>query len=313
MTDATTPVPPTPAAAGAPAAGERTDVIHDIGFRHYDGPRFGRGWIVRTLLLDTVRGVFGIGRPARSKVMPWALVGILAVPPIVIGLVSLLTGDDEPPISYTQYLSQLQIVFSLFVALAAPYAVSRDLRHGVLPLYLSRPMRRTDYVAARYAGVTIALFAVMALPQTLLMIAALLAELPADDQLVGWAGGLLASLLLAVLLAAVGLAIAAFTPRRGLGVAAIITILTVVTGMSFALSGIALGQDLPDLAVLGGAIDPYRLVDGLAVWFLGVDATIPEFAPTTAGQAGVLAAVYVVAVAFFGGLLLQRYRKAGRL
>ena len=40
------------------------DVIHDIGFRHYDGPRLGRGWIVRSLLLETLRGVFGLGRPS---------------------------------------------------------------------------------------------------------------------------------------------------------------------------------------------------------------------------------------------------------
>lgn len=303
MTDR--PVTPTPPPAGP------TDVIHDIGFRHYDGTRAGRAWIVRSLTLDTLRGVFGIGRPARSKVMPWTLVGILLLPAVVSVLTVLITQSDELPISYTQYLSQLQLVISLFVAGAAPYAVSRDLRHGVMPLYLSRPMQRTDYVVSRYAGVALALFAVMALPQTLMMLVGLLAKLPADDLLVGWAGGLLASALLAVLLAAVGLALAAFTPRRGLGVAVIITTLVVVTGVSFALSGITLDQGLDDLSVLGGAIDPYRLVDGLAVWILGVDATIPEFAPTTAGQAGVFGLAYVLAVAFFGWLLLRRYRKGG--
>lgn len=299
---------------GAPGATEqRTDVIHDIGFRHYEGERFGRGWIVRSLLVDTIRGVFGIGRPARNKVMPWVLVGILLLPPAIIALSVLLTGGTELPMSYTQYLSQFQLPLSLFVAGAAPYAVSRDLRHGVMPLYLSRPMVRTDYVLARLGGLTIALFAVMAAPQTLLMIGALLAELPVGDQLVGWAGGLLASALLALLLGVVGLAIAAFTPRRGLGVAAIITILLVVTGVSFALSGIALDQGADELAVLGGAIDPYRLVDGLAVWILGVAPTIPEFAVTTALQAGVFALAYVAALAAFGGLLMLRYRKAARL
>jgi ABC-2 type transport system permease protein len=309
---AAAPAPGVP--AGAPAGGAPAgDVIHDIGFRHYDGPRYGRGWIVRSLLVDTVRGVFGLGRPARSKVMPWALVAILAVPPIIIGLIVLLVGGDDPPITYTQFLYQFNVPISLFVAGAAPYAVSRDLRHGVLPLYLSRPLVRTDYVAARYGGLVLAVFAILAVPQTLLLIAALLAKLDVGAQLVGWAGGLAMSALLALLLSAVGLAIAAFTPRRGLGVAAIITVLIVVQGFSFALSGLAYGQDAEGLAVLAGALDPYRLIDGLAVWLLGADPVIPDFAPTDAGQGAVFVLVYVVALAAFGGLLLQRYRKAGRL
>ena len=92
------PVPGT-AASTVPAVPELPvapvgDVIHDIGFRHYDGHRFGRGCVVRSLLVETVRGVFGLGRPARSKVMPWVLIGILLIPPLVIAVVILLTGGD---------------------------------------------------------------------------------------------------------------------------------------------------------------------------------------------------------------------------
>lgn len=292
---------------------QRADVIHDIGFRHYDGARFGRGWVVRSLLVDTLRGAFGLGRPARSKVMPWLLVGILLAPPLVVALVTVLTKMDHLPVSYTQYLTQLQLPISMFIAATAPYAVSRDLRFGVLPLYLSRPLLRTDYVWARFGGVAIALFLAMALPQTLLLVGALLAKLPAGDNLAGWAGGLLASALLAVLLTAIGLAIAAFTPRRGLGVAAIITTLLVLTAVSFTLSGIAQEQGADTWAVLACVLDPYRLVDGLAVAILGVDATIPEFAVTEGWQAGLFGLAYLAAVAVFAGLLMLRYRKAARL
>ncbi len=289
------------------------DVIHDIGFRHYTGERFGRGWIGRSLLVDTLRGIFGLGRPARSKVMPWILVGILVAPPLIVALVTLLTGARDLPISYTQYLSRLQLPIGLFAALAAPYAVSRDLRFGVMPLYLSRPMLRTDYVWARYGGLTIALFGVMVLPQTLLLVGALLAKLPVGHQLAGWAGGLLASLLLAVLLAAIGVAISAFTPRRGLGVAAVITTLLVVSGVSFALSGIAQSQGSTDLAVLAGAIDPFRLVDGIAGWVLGVAPAVAQFAPTGGAQVALFALVYVVLVGACGLLLRRRYGKVGAL
>jgi ABC-2 type transport system permease protein len=303
--------PIVPAVPAQPAAAE--DVIHDIGFRHYDGVRFGRGWIVRSLLVDTLRGVFGLGRPARAKVMPWILVGILLAPPLVVALVAVLTGAHKLPISYTQYLSQLQLPIALFVAGAAPYAVSRDLRFGVMPLYLSRPMVRTDYVWARYGGVAIAMFLVTAGPQTLLLIGALLAKMPVGDQITGWLGGLLASLLLSLLLAALGLVIAAFTPRRGLGVAAIITTLLVVSGISIALSGIAQSQEAHTWAVLAGVLDPSRLIDGLAAKVLDVAPAIPEFAPTTGGEVAAFAAFYVVLVVGAGALLLRRYRKAGRL
>lgn len=290
-----------------------TDVIHDIGFRHYDGPRNGRGWVVRSLLVDTLRGIFGLGRPARSKVMPWILVGILALPPLVIALVAVLAEVDTLPISYTQYLVQLQVVIGLFLALAAPYAVSRDLRHGILPLYLSRPLTRTDYVLARGGGLAIAMLLVMVGPQTLLLVGALLAKLPVGDQLAGWAGGVAASVLLAVLLAVVGLLIAAATPRRGLGVAAIITVLLVVSGFTAAVSGLALGHDARTLAVLAGALDPFRLVDGLASWTFGVDPVIAEFAPTTGGEVAAYALAYVLLTGAAAALLMRRYRKAGRL
>ena len=132
-------------------------------------------------------------------------------------------------------------------------------------------------------------------------------------QLAGWAGGLLASLLLAVLLAAVGVAIAAFTPRRGLGVAAIITTLVVISGVSLALSGIARSQGSTDLAVLAGAIDPFRLVDGIAAWVLGVAPAVAQFAPTGGGQVALFALVYVVLVGACGLLLRRRYGKVGAL
>ena len=302
--------PIVPAVPAQPAAAE--DVIHDIGFRHYDGVRFGRGWIVRSLLVDTLRGIFGLGRPARAKVMPWILVGILLAPPLVVALVAVLTGATSLPITYTEYLSRLWLPIALFVAGSAPYAVSRDLRYGVLPLYMSRPMVRTDYVWARYGGLAIAMFLITAGPQTLLLIGALLAKMPVGDQLTGWLGGLLASAVLAVLLSAIGLVIAAFTPRRGLGVAAIITPLLVVQGISEALSRVARLQGATTWAVLAGAIDPSRLVDGLAAKILDVTPA-SQFAPTTGGEVAVFVLVYVVLVAGAGALLLRRYRKAGRL
>ena len=43
--------------------------IHDIGYRRYEGPRLGASYIRRSLFLETLRGSFGLGRSARSKIM----------------------------------------------------------------------------------------------------------------------------------------------------------------------------------------------------------------------------------------------------
>lgn len=302
---ATEPAPD--AGAAAPVGG----VIHDIGFRHYDGPRLGRGWVVRSLLIETVRGCFGLGRPARSKVMPWSLIGILLIPPLIIALSILLTGSDDLPVSYTQYPSSLQIVVSLFVAGAAPYCVSRDLRHGVLPLYLSRPMMRTDYVLAKFAGLAIAVFGVLALAQTLLLVGALLAKLPVGAQLTGWLAGLVVSALLAVLLSAITLVIATLTPRRGLGVAAIITILVVLSGVAEMLTAVARDQELTTAASYLPALDPFNLVDGIAVRLLGSESAGGYDVP--AGALGGLTFLLVFAAVVAGclALLIRRYRKVG--
>ena len=78
-----------------PDSAPTNSVIHDIGFRHYDGPRLGRGWAFRSLLLETYRGAFGLGRPAKVKIMPWVLVGLFTIPAIVIVAVTIVTGADH--------------------------------------------------------------------------------------------------------------------------------------------------------------------------------------------------------------------------
>ncbi len=301
-----------PGGAAAPGGPARTDdVIHDIGFRHYDGPRFGRGWIVRSLLVETVRGVFGLGRPARSKVMPWTLIGILLIPPVIIALSILLTHSAELPISYTQYPGAMQLVIVLFVAGAAPYCVSRDLRHGVMPLYLSRPLNRSDYVLAKFAGLAIALFGVLALADTLLLVGALLTKLSVGHQLAGWAGGLLMAAVLALVLSGVSLVIAAFTPRRGLGVAAIVTGLLMLSGIVQLLIAITTEKGYPTIASYLPVLDPFTLVDGIAVRVLGVAPTNGTAYPDGAAGLVVYSAVALATIGASVAILVRRYRKGG--
>ena len=45
-------------------------VIHDLGYRGYDGPRLGRAQIVKALTWHSFRSAFGIGRGVKGKIVP---------------------------------------------------------------------------------------------------------------------------------------------------------------------------------------------------------------------------------------------------
>ena len=158
-------------AEGAPAT--PAGAIHDIGYRHYDGPRLGTSYVRRSLFVETLRGAFGLGRSARSKIMPFLLLAVMVLPAAVIGIVTGALGATELPIRYTEYVILLQVAVTIFLGAQSPAVMSRDLRFRVVPLYFSRPLSRQQYVQAKYAGMAVALFLLVALPLTLLLAAAL--------------------------------------------------------------------------------------------------------------------------------------------
>ena len=295
----------------APGAVPNDSVIHDIGFRHYDGPRLGRGWAFRSLLLETLRGAFGLGRPAKVKIMPWVLIALLTIPAIVIVAVVILTGATELPLSYTQYPIAMSLIVSLFLAGRAPYAVSRDLRDGIMPLYLSRPIKRQDYVYAKLLGLAIGVWIFIATPVTVLFIGALLAKFPVKDQILGWLGGMLMSAVLAVLITSIALVLASFTKRRGLGVAAVLATLVLLNGFTSVLVNVVGMQASESTGSYFAVLDPYLLVDGLSAAWLGVDPLNSFAKPDGALGAIVFTAALLVIVAGMVGILLRRFRKVG--
>ena len=290
--------------SGSPESG----VIHDIGYRHYDGERRGRPAIRRAVFVESARGAYGLGRAGRTKVMPALLLAAICLPALVSTVVTTVTGADELPIAYGAYVLNLQVLVSVYVAAQAPVSVSRDLRFGVMSLYFSRPMQRVDYVVAKYAALATAVFVLMALPLTILLAGALLAELPLGDQLPGYLRAVAGAALLALVLAALGLLVAAVTPRRGLGVAAIIAVLLVLSGVQGAAQAIATEQGERDAAGWTGLLSPYTLVDGVARRLLGQDSVLAVGPPGTAGSV-VFVGVTLLLVAGCLGLLVLRYRR----
>jgi ABC-2 type transport system permease protein len=304
-----------PAGAGAAARAEADrGVIHDIGYRHYDGVRQGRRWIGRSLYVDTARGAYGMGRSARTKILPFLLLAVMCLPAIVMVGFTLASGAPDLPADYATYAFTLQVVIVVYVGAQAPVAVSRDLRFGTVTLYFSRPLRRGDYVVARWLGLTTALVVLCALPLTLLLAGAMLARLPfgsnAREYLVALAG----VVLLAALLASVSLLIASLTPRRGFGVAAVVAVLLVVAGVQTALMGLGLGEGIDALATYSGLLSPFTLVDGVQAALLHAPSALPRepgvlAGPTTTAEGLVYAATALGVVAAGVALLLVRYRR----
>jgi ABC-2 type transport system permease protein len=293
-----------------PSPSPPQDVIHDIGYRHYDGPRLGHAYIVSSLYLQSLRGAYGLGRSGRSKIMPLLLLVAMTAPAVVMVAVLNVGVLDDLPVPYPSYMVQLQLVVAIFVAGQAPQAVSRDLRFGTMPLYFSRPLRRHHYVFAKYAGLASAVLALLVTPLLVLYAGALLAKLPWWDQTRGLLQALSGAAVLSLVLAGLGLVIAAFTPRRGIGVAAVITVLLVLGAVQGIAQGLSMDQQRDDLATLSGLLAPVTAVDGLQSWVFGLDPATGVTPPDTVQGLAFLAAVVALAVGSLGVLLL-RYRKVG--
>ena len=73
-------------------------------------------------------------------------------------------------LTYRGFPEAMAILVILFLAVVAPELVSRDLRGGVLPLYFSRPLTRSDYALAKYAALATATLLLLAGPQLFMFI-----------------------------------------------------------------------------------------------------------------------------------------------
>ena len=102
----------TPDSRPLPGSSE-SGVIHDIGYRHFDGERRGRAAIRRAMFVESARGAYGLGRAGRTKVMPALLLAAMCLPALVSTVVATVTGADELPIAYGGYVLNLQVLVSV--------------------------------------------------------------------------------------------------------------------------------------------------------------------------------------------------------
>ncbi|MET8172536.1 ABC transporter permease [Streptomyces clavifer] len=292
--------------------GSGTSRIHNIGYRSYDGVRLGRAYARRSLFSQSLRGSFGLGRSAKSKVLPMLLCGVMCMVALILVAVAMATPNmTKLPIEYTAFAIYLQAVIGLFIASQAPQSVSRDLRFKSVPLYFSRPIERLDYVIAKLAAMASALLILTGLPLVILYVGALLAKFDLAEQTKGFGQGMVSVALLSVLFAGLGLVVAALTPRRGFGVAAVIAVLTITYGAVSTVQAIAWETGSTGAITWLGLFSPITLVDGVQTAFLGASSAFPggEGPGAAAGVAYLIVVLALVAGSY--AVLMRRYRKVG--
>ncbi|MEU2547214.1 ABC transporter permease [Streptomyces roseolus] len=295
----------------APGAAPDTTRIHNIGYRSYDGPRLGRSYARRSLFSQSLRGAYGLGRSAKSKVLPMLLAGVMCAPALIIVAIAVYTKSEKLAMEYTQYAVYLQLVIAVYLASQAPQSVSRDLRFRTVPLYFSRPIERVDYVLAKYGAMASALFVLTAVPLVIMWIGSMLAKMDFAEQAKLFGQGLVSVAILSVLFGGIGLVMAALTPRRGFGVAAVIAVLTISYGAVSTLQGISYATENTDAIAWLGLFSPLTLIIGLQNAFLGAPASFPGEVPVGAGTGVVYLVVVLGLIAACYGILMARYRKVG--
>jgi ABC-2 type transport system permease protein len=307
--------------------GAAGSVIHDLGYRRYDGPRLGRAQIVRALTWHSFRAAFGLGRGAKAKIIPLVAFVALCLPAVVNAFA--MSRGNSRLVSYDTYSPALRdLVMTVFVAVQAPELVSRDLRSRVLPLYFARPIKTIDYPLAKYLAFTSACLVMMEAP-LLLLYGGSVANVHGGAAV--WAEtralipGLLVGLMWSVALAAISLFLASLTGRRAFATGAV----TIFLLLTYTLAEILLqvesvsgnqgkpvpvgdGKIVPAAASLAekvsGLFSPFTLFDGVRMWLGGTDTA--DLVPNPGGFGAVYALVLVIVTAVCLWGLAARYRKA---
>ncbi|HEY2552190.1 MAG TPA: hypothetical protein VGI64_16605 [Streptosporangiaceae bacterium] len=308
-----------------PAGASPAGVIHNIGYRAYDGPRLGHGHIVLALCWHSLRSAFGLGRGFKAKVVPVLTLVIMSLPAIVNAAVVAVNTNQKQLVSYGAYVPQLRIlVLLVFVAAQAPELVSRDLRSHTLPLYFARPIRRADYPAAKLAGFALACLILVDGPLLVLYLG-MVTQLHSGSAV--WTNtkhmlvGLAIGAAWAVLLAALGLVLASLSGRRAFATGAVAIFLL----LSFTLARVLaqIGEQTPagglirlngtgtppPLVGLSGLISPFTDLEGLRLWLGGTTSGAVPVNPGGYGPLYLL--MFVVFLGAAVGGLIARYRKVG--
>jgi ABC-2 type transport system permease protein len=299
-------------------ASPRTGSIYDLGYRHYDGPRRGRVWAMWSLYAESLRGIWGFGRPMSAKLVPMILAGLYAIVALVqlafssVFATQIQEGQTITLTTYSDYFSAMWIFAFFFCVAQAPEVVCRDQRYSVLPLYFTRALGRTEYAVARLASLATALFIVLMIPNLGLFIGDVLMKPDTfkaiGDEVPRALPSIPASVLVACGLTAISLTIASFTPRRAYAAIGLVAYVLLMEAIPAAIYSIGrtggaseAGKDWVFL------FTPVTSLMGATAWFFNARLNPQDFLGTL--KPGDYLGAAIVSLVLFTGVLMFRYRK----
>jgi ABC-2 type transport system permease protein len=263
---------------------------------------------MRTLIRFSFNSAFGVGRGEKAKMMPVLVVAAVYLPALIqIGVAS-ATGSGSI-IHYAAHLQFTAFLLALFAAAQAPELIVSDKQHGVLSLYLSRPIRAADYAIAKVAALTLAMLVITLGPQLLLFVGKVFiatSPWPAFKseftKLFPIVGG---TLLTSVFIASIGLLLASFAMRRGYATASVIVFFLLLPAVVEMFRSVTSG-DIKRYAIL---LHPVYLITGFADWLFTVEA----LRRTEVGRAELPGELYMYVMvgvtALCITLLVRRYQR----
>jgi ABC-2 type transport system permease protein len=298
----------------ATAGPQPSGSIYDLGYRHYEGERRGRLWAAWSLYVESLRGIWGFGRPATAKAAPFIIAGLYLLPAAFqLAFSSIIAqevarGGTGTLLTYGNYFGGMGSILVLFLIAQAPEVVCRDQRYQVLPLYFTRPMGRPAYALARLASLATALFLVLMAPVVAIFVGDVLMATDTlkavGDELPRALPTLPSNALIGFGLAAIALAVSSFSPRRAYAAIGVLAYFLLMEAVPMAIYAIGSGRGAgwSDYLPL---LTPDTALTGANHWFFGTP--VSEQFPATIG-AGAYVVAGLVSLVLFTGILLNRYR-----
>jgi ABC-2 type transport system permease protein len=283
--------------------------IYDLGYQRYRGERLGRANAIRSLFKFSFRTAFGLGRGSRSKAIPVIVVSLVSL--VALGMILMASSTGQTSIiNYAAHLSFTAQFLALFAAAQAPELIVTDRQHGVLSLYLSRPMSGTDYAVAKMCALVAAMLVITLGPQLLLFGGKVfLSATPSvafKDEYRKLAPLVAGMFVTSCFMASIGLGIASLASRRAYATAAIIALFLILPAASSIIRTAATG-DVKRYAILA---NPMMLINGFTGWLFNIEAT----RRSAIGRADLPGTAYLYAIlvvcAVGMTIVWSRYRKS---
>ncbi len=255
--------------AAETAGGEASGRIFDLGYQRYEGAREGRRRAVIAIWRDSVRGTLGLGRSTGIKVLAYGTITLALFPAIFIVVVAGFISSFGEAVDLDEFLGGLSNrgyyrfaiwPLTLFVAILGPELLCPDRRSQTIVLYLVRPLRPRDYLAARWSGFLTVTMVVLLLPQAMVFVALGFTSPDVFD----WLGdnadiiprAIASGLVVGLVLTTVAMAISSMTDRRAYAVAGIVATVLITWAISDAGVNLASGRtaDFFELIRFGGVL-----------------------------------------------------------